>query len=89
MTWCGTLREFLKYLSRDEVSSMLLMKVMVSRDELTVIHRAMVEQIAEGFKLSDPQTARASGGKLWLCHVVEVAENQDKIPDFVSRLPDF
>lgn len=41
-----SLREFLKYLSRDEVSSMLLMKVMVSRDELTVIHCAMVKQIA-------------------------------------------
>lgn len=81
-----SLREFLKYLSRDEVSSMLLMKVMVSRDELTVIHCAMVEQIARRILSSvirrQPELLVGSCG---CANVVEVLENQDKILDFVSQ----
>ena len=81
-----SLGEFLKFLSKDEVNSMLLMKVMVSRDEISVIHSAMVEQIARKILTSvlrkKPELLVGSCG----CKdVVEVLENQEKILDFVSQ----
>ena len=77
---------FLQYFSKDEVNSMLLMKVMVSRDEITVVHAAMVEQIARRILNSvlkrDPQLLI---GTLGCETVVEVLENQEKILDFISQ----
>ena len=83
---CRSLGEVLKYLSGDEVSSMLLMKVMVSRDELTVVHSAMVEQIARRILNSIiKKKPELLVGSMECANVVEVLENQEKILDFVSQ----
>ena len=81
-----SLGEFLKYLSEDEINSMVLMKVMVSRDELTVVHSAMVEQIARRI-LSCVLRKKPELliGSLGCGNVVEVLEKQEKIIDFVSQ----
>ena len=83
---CRSLGEFLKYLSRDEVNSMLLMQVMVSRDELTVVHSAMVEQIARQIlNCVIRRKPELLIGSLGCSNVVEVLENQEKFLDFVSQ----
>lgn len=81
-----SLGEFLKYLSEDEINSMVLMKVMVSRDELTVVHSAMVEQIARRIlSCVLHKKPELLIGSLGCGNVVEVLEKQEKIIDFVSQ----
>ena len=41
-----SLRDVLKYITGDEINTLVLMQIMVSRDEGTAMHSAMVEQIA-------------------------------------------
>ena len=36
----------MKYITGDEINTLVLMQIMVSRDEGTAMHSAMVEQIA-------------------------------------------
>ena len=41
-----SLGDVLKYITGDEINTLVLMQIMVSRDEGTAMHSAMVEQIA-------------------------------------------
>ena len=81
-----SLGEILKYASEDEVNTLLLMQIMVSRDESTALHSAMVEQFARriliGVIKKKPELLIGTFG----CeNVVEVLENQENILDFVSQ----
>ncbi len=81
-----SLGEILKYASEDEVNTLLLMQIMVSRDESTALHSAMVEQLARRIlNTVIKKKPELLIGTFGYENVVEVLENQENILDFVSQ----
>lgn len=81
-----SLGEILKYASEDEVNTLVLMQIMVSRDESTALHSAMVEQLARRIlNAVIKKRPELLVGTFGYENVVEVLENQENILDFVSQ----
>lgn len=81
-----SLGDVLKYVTGDEVNTLVLMQIMVSRDEGTAMHSAMVEQIARRIlNVVIRRKPELLVGTFGYENVVEVLENQENILDFVSQ----
>ena len=81
-----SLGDVLKYLTGDEVNTLVLTQIMVSRDESTAMHSAMVEQIARRIlKTVFKKCPQLLVGTFGYENVVEVLENREAILDFVSQ----
>ena len=76
--------QFLEVLTANDVDSTTLMNVMVSRDEITLIHSQMVGQIATRIlKSIFEDNPSLLIGTLDCSTLVEVLEKRDQIADFV------
>lgn len=81
-----SLRDVLKYITGDEINTLVLMQIMVSRDEGTAMHSAMVEQIARRIlNIVMKKRPELLIGTFGYDNVVEVLENQETILDYVSQ----
>lgn len=81
-----SLGDVLKYITGDEINTLVLMQIMVSRDEGTAMHGAMVEQIARRIlNAVIKKRPELLVGTFGYENVVEVLENQENILDFVSQ----
>ena len=81
-----SLRDVLKYITGDEINTLVLMQIMVSRDEGTAMHSAMVEQIARRIlNVVMKKRPELLIGTFGYENVVEVLENQETILDYVSQ----
>lgn len=81
-----SLGDVLKYVTGDEVDTLVLMQIMLSREEGTAMHSAMVEQIARHIlNAVIKKRPELLIGTLGYENVVEVLENQENLLDFVSQ----
>lgn len=81
-----SLRDVLKYITGDEINTLVLMQIMVSRDEGTAMHSAMVEQIARRIlNVVMKKRPELLIGTFGYENVVKVLENQETILDYVSQ----
>ena len=78
--------QFLEVLTANDVDSTVLMNVMVSRDEITLIHSQMVGQIAARILQSVFENKpEILIGSLDCKTLVEVLEEREQIADFLSQ----
>ena len=78
--------QFLEVLTANDVDSTTLMNVMVSRDEITLIHSQMVSQIASRILKSVMEhKPELMIGSLDCNTLVEVLEKREQIADFLSQ----